>query len=60
MQFEKARMVREVWTVRGNPPCDHPTVDRVYYLAADTGDDACTKCGKTGQRGTLQTSPGSS
>ena len=59
MQFEKARMLREVWAVRGNPACDHPTVDSVYYLAADIGDDACTICGKTGQRGTVQDSPGS-
>ena len=30
MQFEKARMLRKVWTARGNPTCDHAIVDKVY------------------------------
>ena len=56
MQLEKARMLREIWTARGSPACDHPGVDSVYYLAADTGDEACTTCGKTDQRSTLMVS----
>ena len=54
MQLENPRMLREIWTTRGSPACDHPLVDRVYYLAADTGDEACTTCSKTGYRGTVQ------
>ena len=54
MRLEKAKMLREVWTARGSPACDHPVADKVYYLAADTGDEACTTCGKTGYRGTVQ------
>ena len=28
-------------------------LDKAYYLGADMGDDACTTCGKTAQRGML-------
>ena len=55
MQLENARMSRAGWTAKGSPACDHPMVDCVYYLTADTGDEACTTCGKTGYRGTVQT-----
>ena len=54
IQVEKARELRKVWAARGNPPCGHPRTDKVYYLGADMGDDACTTCGKTAQRGTLR------
>lgn len=54
MQFEKAGKLRKIWTTMGSPACDHPMVDCVYYLTADTGDVACTTCGKTGYRGTVQ------
>jgi hypothetical protein len=47
MQMEKASKLREDWHRKGNPPCDHPQLDKEYHLGADTGDVACTTCGET-------------
>jgi len=27
-------------------PCQHPKLDKEYYLGAQTGDYVCTKCGQ--------------
>jgi len=45
VQTEKLVVLRRAWAAKGNPPCDHPIVDREYYLGGDTGDYACTVCG---------------
>jgi hypothetical protein len=31
----------------GNPPCEHPEIDKEYYLGSDTGDVVCKVCGET-------------
>lgn len=46
---ELARL-REAWARQGNPPCDHPDVDKEYYLGTDTGDEGCLVCGDTWPR----------
>ena len=48
MQAAKARELRKEW---GDKPCDHPDVDKEYYLGAQTGDYVCTQCGKEFSRG---------
>lgn len=45
MQMSKAEQLRRAWAEKGNPPCEHPQLDREYYLGADTGDYVCTTCG---------------
>ena len=44
MQIKEAQALRKFWR---NAPCDHPHFEKEYYLGADTGDLACTKCGKS-------------
>lgn len=44
MQFDKAKNLREEW---GNKPCDHPSLEKEYYLGADTSDYVCSTCGAT-------------
>jgi hypothetical protein len=39
--------LREAWKKKGNPPCDHPYIDREYYLVSHTGDSVCTNCSET-------------
>jgi hypothetical protein len=48
MQIEKAIELRRRWIAKGDPPCDHPHLDKEYDLGADTGDYVCTTCGKAG------------
>ena len=54
MQYERALALQKAWEAKGNPPCDHPEVDREYYLGMNTGDVVCTTCGESGPRGKLQ------
>ena len=28
----------------GNKPCEHPKLEKEYYLGSDTGDYVCTTC----------------
>ena len=58
MQLEKGRAIRDAWLAKGNPECDHPSVDKEYYRGADTGDEVCTRCGAAAPRGILQRSQG--
>lgn len=46
MQMTKALRLREDWKKKGDPPCDHPIIDREYYLSSHTGDSVCTTCGR--------------
>ena len=46
MQAEEASQLRDIWARKGNPPCDHPELDKEYYLGAQSGDYVCTTCGK--------------
>ena len=43
MQLEKANKLRKAW---GDKPCNHPDVEKEYYLGSNTGDKVCTTCGR--------------
>lgn len=43
MQHEKAKSIRKSW---GNKACNHPKVEKEYYLGTQTGDKVCTTCGR--------------
>lgn len=45
--MEDADSLYREWLRKGNPPCDHPNVEREYYLGSHTGDERCTTCGAT-------------
>ena len=53
MQASKAAQLQQAWNAKGNPPCDHPRVEKEYYLGTATGDEVCTTCGVAALRGTL-------
>lgn len=57
MQLAKFQQKVRAWAERGNPPCDHPSVDKEYFLGSDTGDEGCTVCGSTWPRGQRPSSP---
>lgn len=48
MQLGEAMELRERWIAKGDPPCNHPHLDKEYDLGADTGDYVCTTCGASG------------
>ncbi len=50
MQMEKAKQLREEW---GGKPCDHPDLEKEYYLGAQTEDFVCTQCGEAFHRSEL-------
>jgi hypothetical protein len=45
VQMTAVAKLREAWAAKGNPPCDHPRVDKEYYLGSQTGDKVCLVCG---------------
>jgi hypothetical protein len=47
MQMQRATRLRKAWAASGNPPCEHPTLDKEYHLGPDTGDVVRTKCAET-------------
>ena len=46
MQMSEAETLRKRWARKGNPPCEHPKLDKEYIEGWDTGDKVCTICGK--------------
>jgi hypothetical protein len=46
MQTSESMALMKAWEERGNPPCDHPQLDKEYYLGSATGDYVCTTCGE--------------
>ena len=56
MQMKRAMELQRAWAAKGNPPCEHPAVEREYHLGSDTGDQVCTPCGAAAPRGTLRSS----
>lgn len=42
MQAIKAAKKSREW---GDKSCNHPKIEKEYYLGADTGDYVCTTCG---------------
>ena len=45
MQFKEALALKEAW---GDKQCNHPNVEKEYYLGTATGDYVCTTCGLAG------------
>jgi len=45
MDVQDAEKIRKQW---GDKPCDHPHLEKEYYLGAATGDYVCTQCGCSG------------
>ena len=43
MEYSTSQKLKEAW---GNKPCDHPTLEKVYYNGAFLINYACTQCGK--------------
>ena len=54
MQMRKAAALRDAWARKGNPPCEHPDLDREYDLGSNTGDYVCTVCGAANRREVLE------
>jgi hypothetical protein len=51
MQMDEAARLRKQWERAGSPACDHPRLEKEYYLGSQTGDKVCTSCGETFTRG---------
>lgn len=47
MQIKGVQELQREWKEKGNPPCNHPNIDKEYYLGAQTGDYYCVICGET-------------
>jgi hypothetical protein len=47
VQMDKVAEIRKAWEAAGSPPCEHPDVEREYYLGSNTGDRVCVRCGET-------------
>lgn len=43
MEYNVAQKVKETW---GKKPCDHPTLEKEYYVGAFLVNWICVKCGK--------------
>lgn len=43
MQMKEAARLRKAW---GQKPCDHPRIEKEYYLGSHTGDEVCAQCGR--------------
>lgn len=54
MQMDEANRRRAEWEAKGSPSCDHPSIDREFYLGSHTGDWACHTCGETFTRNELR------
>ena len=57
MQTKEATRLRKMWEAKGNPPCDHPNLDKEYYLGAQTGDYVCIACGESFAPSELELDP---
>jgi len=47
MQMKQASALRKHWKTKGNPPCEHPNLDKEYIEGFGTGYRVCTTCGKS-------------
>jgi transposase-like protein len=43
MEYYSAQKVKESW---GNKPCNHPHIEKEYYVGAFLINYVCTQCGK--------------
>lgn len=52
MQTAAVKELRATWLAKAASyptiVCEHPTLDKEYYLSSDTGDYVCMDCGETG------------
>jgi len=45
MQMKKALELQNQRNARGKRRCNHPSIEREYYLGSNTGDYVCSTCG---------------
>jgi hypothetical protein len=45
MQSSRSERLRETWWLQGNKPCEHPRIEREYYIFSLSGLHCCTTCG---------------
>jgi hypothetical protein len=45
MTTKQAQVLRDEWTAKGSPPCDHPYRTQERIDGQGTGDFVCTTCG---------------
>ncbi len=43
MEYNVAQKVKETW---GDKPCDHPHLEKEYYIGAFLINYVCTQCGQ--------------
>ena len=43
MEYYAAQKVKESW---GDKPCDHPSLEKEYYVGAFLINYVCTQCGR--------------
>jgi len=43
MEYLAAQKIKEAW---GKNPCDHPKLEKEYYVGAFLTNFVCTQCGK--------------
>jgi hypothetical protein len=43
MEYNAVQNVKETW---GNKPCNHPTLEKEFYVGAFLINWVCTQCGK--------------
>lgn len=43
MEYYSVQKLKESW---GNKPCDHPKLEKEYYVGAFLINYVCTRCGK--------------
>lgn len=43
MEYYEAQKIKDAW---GNKPCDHPNIEREYYVGAFLTNYICTQCGE--------------
>jgi hypothetical protein len=51
MNPRQAARLREEWEKKGNPPCEHPTLEKETVSGpgpSTTGDYVCSVCGESG------------
>ncbi len=46
VQMREVPRIRQAWIDKGDPPCDHPRIDKEYDLGGDTGDRVFLDCGQ--------------
>ena len=54
VQMKKLAALRRAWEAKGNPPCDHPNLDKEYDLGGDTDAKGCLTCGASFTRAELR------